>query len=186
MGDFLLVALVIWFAMELGLLVFKRAGRSARKADCASLGMIWLLILLGNGTGVYLGSLRIGYVDLAPQFCYYAGTSLILLGVVLRLVAILQLKQFFTVNVALRADHRIISSGLYRVLRHPSYTGSLISFAGLGISFSNWLSVVVIFTPVCLAFLNRIRIEEAELEGHFGEEYREYQRRTRRLIPGVW
>jgi protein-S-isoprenylcysteine O-methyltransferase Ste14 len=75
---------------------------------------------------------------------------------------------------------------LYKHLRHPAYTGALIAHLGLGLSFSNWFSLVLSFVPYLLAVVYRIRVEEQALSDAFGEKYFEYSRETKRLIPRLF
>ncbi|MGA9118248.1 MAG: isoprenylcysteine carboxylmethyltransferase family protein, partial [Bacteroidota bacterium] len=103
-----------------------------------------------------------------------------------RWLAILSLKRQFTVDVSIAEDHRIIRTGMYRFVRHPAYAGSLLSFLGLALCFSNYVSMVIIFVPICLAFLYRIHVEEEALINAFGSQYLDYCASTRRLIPGIF
>ena len=80
----------------------------------------------------------------------------------------------------------MIKDGLYRHIRHPSYTGVLLSIVGLAVSFASWASLVAIVVPVFSAMAYRIHVEEAALVAGLGDEYREYQRTTSRLVPGVY
>ena len=114
------------------------------------------------------------------------GIVLIIVGLAVRWAAILTLRKYFTVDVAILSDHKIVMTGLYRYVRHPAYLGSLLSFLGLGISFSNWLSALVIFVPITGAFVYRIRVEERALDASLGDAYRQYQTSTKRLIPGIF
>ncbi|MFQ5583375.1 MAG: methyltransferase family protein, partial [Calditrichia bacterium] len=104
----------------------------------------------------------------------------------LRWWAIFTLRKYFTVNVAIVEGHKIIQKGLYKKIRHPSYSGSLISFLGLGITFASWASILIIFIPIYIAFLHRINIEERALLAEFGDEYRNYMNHTARLIPKLY
>jgi protein-S-isoprenylcysteine O-methyltransferase Ste14 len=80
----------------------------------------------------------------------------------------------------------VISSGPYRLIRHPSYTGFLITLLGFGLSFTNnWLSLLVIMGCALLGFSYRIQVEEHVLQAQLGQRYQEYMRRTKRLIPFV-
>jgi len=116
----------------------------------------------------------------------YLGLFLIISGVVIRIAAIRTLGNFFTVNLAIHNDHQLIKKGLYKFIRHPSYTGSLLSFVGLGVSFNNWLSLVVIFIPILISFLYRIKVEEKLMLQQFGSEYINYQKNTKRIIPLIY
>lgn len=76
--------------------------------------------------------------------------------------------------------------GIYKYVRHPAYTGSLLSFYGFGISLNNWVSLLVVVIPVTAAFLYRMRVEEAMLSASMGAVYDEYKKQTYRLIPGIY
>jgi protein-S-isoprenylcysteine O-methyltransferase len=90
------------------------------------------------------------------------------------------------VNVAVAADHQLVDSGPYRWIRHPSYSGLVLIFLGLGLSGGNWLSLLLVLLPPLLVLQRRIRIEEAVLRGALGNAYVRYCARTRRLIPFVY
>ena len=93
---------------------------------------------------------------------------------------------FFTTTVAVAAEQTVIEAGPYRLVRHPSYTGFLITLLGFGLSLTNnWLSVLVIMGGALLGFSYRIYVEERVLQEHLGQRYQEYMRRTKRLIPFV-
>ena len=80
----------------------------------------------------------------------------------------------------------LIEKGLYKFIRHPAYTGSLLTFLGFGLTFSNWLSALVLFVPLTGVFLYRIHVEEQALTEFFGDAYLQYRRRTKRLFPGIY
>ena len=113
------------------------------------------------------------------------GGVLFILGLILRWYSIIYLGQIFTVNVTIAADHRVIDTGPYRFVRHPSYSGSLLEFLGFGIIFGNWLSLVLLVLPVGLAFAAASR-SRAGAGGALGEAYLRYIARAERLIPGVY
>ena len=109
-----------------------------------------------------------------------------LLGTTLRWMAILTLRNYFTMNVTIFEDHQIVKHGLYKYLRHPSYSGLLVRYLGLGLAFGNWLSVLCLFVPLIGAVLYRIHVEEMALNQALGSQYAEYSRTTMRLIPKVY
>jgi protein-S-isoprenylcysteine O-methyltransferase Ste14 len=100
--------------------------------------------------------------------------------------AIWRLGRFFTVNVAIAADHQLIDSGPYRLVRHPSYTGALFAFFGIVLTMGNWLSLLVVMLPVFAVFVYRMNVEERALISGLGDSYRAYITRTKRLIPFVY
>ncbi|MCJ7498442.1 MAG: isoprenylcysteine carboxylmethyltransferase family protein, partial [candidate division Zixibacteria bacterium] len=146
--------------------------------DKSSLRFLWTTIIICVFIGVFLGVWRIGWrIGYIPvKFISLTGLVLIVLGLIVRWTAILTLKKYFTVDVSIQSNHKIIDKGIYKFIRHPAYAGSLLSFLGLGLVFSNWLSTLVIFIPILIAFIYRIRVEEKALIQAFGEEYINYSK----------
>ena len=114
------------------------------------------------------------------------GIALIVAGVIIRAIAIATLWRYFSVDVTIRKDQALIQHGPYALVRHPAYTGSLLSFIGLGVAFGSWLSLAIVTVAAFAGFAYRIAIEERALVEHFGDAYRSYSARTKRLIPGVF
>lgn len=71
-------------------------------------------------------------------------------------------------------------------IRHPSYTGALVVFLGLGLCIANWASPAAMLIPTLLVFSRRIRVEEQALPGALGEPYLNYMQRTKRLVPAIY
>ena len=159
---------------------------SGNERDQKSLRVLWLTIIPSVVLGVVVGIWGIGYVTWFAPIAFPLGLTFISVGLLLRWWAVYTLRKFFTANVAILPDHQLITFGIYSVLRHPAYTGSLLSFLGLGVVFSNWLSMTIIFIPIFLAFRYRIQVEEAVLQETFGAAYEAYARKTKRLLPGVY
>ncbi len=116
----------------------------------------------------------------------YAAEALLLVlmaaGIGLRFYAIRTLGKYFTVTVRTHQAQRVIETGPYRLVRHPSYSASLLTFAGMCLALANWLVLVTIVFPV-MGFAYRIRVEEAVLLDALGDDYRRYMRHTKRLVP---
>ena len=112
--------------------------------------------------------------------------AVLVAGLLVRISAILTLGRQFSANVATHAAQTIERRGLYRIVRHPSYLGMEIVFLAIGIHARNWLCLAICVIPPTLAVLWRIHVEEIALRGAFGEEYAEYSRTTKRLIPGLY
>lgn len=128
---------------------------------------------------------RLDITGLRPQV-FYAGLLLMVTGLVFRFVAIRQLGAYFVPEVVIQPGQRVYQGGLYRYLRHPSYTGTLITVVGYGLALTNWLSLLIMLTVFFKVYLVRMLVEEAALMDAFGEEYRNYMRRTKRIIPFVF
>ena len=115
-----------------------------------------------------------------------AGLVALALGIALRSWAMVALGRFFTFAVSIQADHRVVRTGPYRVVRHPGYAGSILALAGLGLALENWLSLLALVGLPLAGFLVRIPSEERTLTAALGDDYREYAAGTARLLPGVW
>lgn len=123
----------------------------------------------------------------ASQLGGVMGVVVMWLGIALRRWSIWTLGVFFRRDIAVQEGHRVIQRGPYRVVRHPSYSGDLLTFLGLGAALANWSSVVVCFVPPLIGYGRRLLVEEEVLGEGLGEEYASYKGRTRwRLVPGVW
>jgi protein-S-isoprenylcysteine O-methyltransferase Ste14 len=175
---------IIWFFSEVILSRLLRSGNSI-DYDKSSLRILWITIILSIAIGLFLHFKSVGQLNYLPFLSYYIGILLIFGGLIIRWIAILTLKKSFTVNVSVSENQTIIRSGIYKSIRHPSYLGSLLSFLGLGLAFNNWITLLIIFLPICLAFLYRIEVEEDTLRKAF-PDYTEYMQHTKRLIPGVY
>ncbi len=116
----------------------------------------------------------------------WLGIGVMIVGLLLRAWSIRHLGEFFTVDVAVAPHHRLIESGPYKRLRHPSYTGLLIVVAGMGLCFGNLLSILALLVPFAALAIWRMRVEEEALASGLGSPYREYMQRTKRLIPGIY
>jgi protein-S-isoprenylcysteine O-methyltransferase len=123
----------------------------------------------------------------APEAAWFwSGVFVALIGAGLRAWAIRTLGELFTRDVMIREAHIVVSGGPYRVLRHPSYTGTGLIMLGFGLILGSWLSLVVVVTAFAIAHLPRILHEERVLGARFGSEYDEFARKRRRLVPFLW
>jgi protein-S-isoprenylcysteine O-methyltransferase len=176
----------IYGLSELGLLITRRSGSKTNSRDRNSLALLWGVILISLAIGIFVA--RFCPAETLPhrRTIYLIGLLLFAGGIILRWYSIARLGRFFTVDVAITRQHRLIDSGPYRFIRHPSYTGALIAFLGFGLSLGNWLSILLVTLPIFGAFLWRIQIEESVLLESLGDDYRTYINRTKRLIPFVY
>ena len=178
---------LLFFASEFALGRWRRSsGAGGREMDRGSLSMLWRVIGVAITAAVLVSALRIGPRLPGGVPWGWAGVAVWVVGAALRWWAIRHLGRFFTVDVAVADGHRVVDDGPYRFVRHPSYTGLLLEFAGLGLALDNPLSLTLMIFPTLLALLHRIRIEETVLRTNLGEPYAAYMRRTKRLIPLVY
>ena len=114
------------------------------------------------------------------------GVVIAWLGLLLRWWSFVSLGQYFTLVVMTSADQPVVDRGPYRVVRHPSYTGLFLAFAGVGLMLGNWVSTVGAVGLVLIALIYRLRLEERALSAALGDRYREFAASRARLIPFVW
>ncbi|WP_405996998.1 methyltransferase family protein [Streptomyces sp. NBC_00829] len=113
-----------------------------------------------------------------------AALAVFVAGVVLRLTAVRQLGRFYSHKVRTLADHRIVQSGPYRMIRHPAYCGMVIAHIGFTVVFLNPISAAATAGLLIPAVVHRIRVEERTLMSLRG--YPAYAHCRKRLIPAVW
>jgi protein-S-isoprenylcysteine O-methyltransferase Ste14 len=185
-GIIVTIVSVLWLGSEIILARTRHSQPTDSRFDRSSLRILWATILTSVTIGVFLGFQRDGYFGEGSGIFPAVGVIAILCGLLVRWFAIMSLKHQFTVDVSITKDHRIVSDGIYRCVRHPAYAGSMLSFLGLGLCFANYLSIAMIFLPICSAFLYRIHVEEKTLMKTFGDDYLHYCESTKRLIPGIF
>ena len=183
----LIAVSAVWVGCEILLMFLKRSGKDTSRQDRGSMTALWVTIAASCFLGGFAASVSATRMPRGIRiYAFFGGLALIVLGFALRLAAIFTLRRYFTVDVAIAKDHKVIDTGLYGIVRHPSYVGSFISFLGLGLAFVNWLSLAIVVIGPTIAFAYRIRIEERALIDALGDEYRAYAARTKRFIPGVF
>ncbi|MGH7741016.1 MAG: methyltransferase family protein [Candidatus Eiseniibacteriota bacterium] len=182
--------LALFFAWPVAEYVLGRLRRARREShdvqDRGSQALLWAAIAISVTAGMFAQRIGTGGFGLTLMARGRLALALLVAGLSLRVWAIVALGKFFTVQVALHSDHRVVRAGPYRWLRHPSYSGALIAFAGLGVLAGNAWSLGITLLGTGAAFAYRIAVEERALRARLGEEYVEYSRVTKRLVPFVY
>ncbi len=183
----LMTLIALFPVSEIALAVFRRARtRTAHVEDQGSLRLLWLVIAASLCAAIALRWVPSPGLPLSTDHRRLLSVLLLAAGLALRWAAILTLGRFFTVDVAIHSDHQLVQAGVYGFIRHPSYTGMLIAFLGLGVFFGSWASLLALVVPITLAVVNRIAKEEEALLKAFGAPYVAYCARTKRLVPGLY
>lgn len=132
-------------------------------------------------------SLLFGYygIGLLPSWAYYLGILLSTLGFGLWIWGRMTLGRYWSPEVVIYRSHNIIQRGPYRFMRHPTYTGDLLVLLGIGLAAQSWAATLIIALLGAIGFGYRIKAEEKALIGEFGEEYLNYSKKVKRLIPFV-
>lgn len=156
---------------------------SGRREDVRNrwiLPPLLVLSLLLGWLPAYTERRGIGTID--GDAVRYLGLALFVVGSVLRVVAVFVLGRRFSGLVAIQEDHELVTTGLYRVIRHPSYLGLLLGLFGWVLVFRSGIGVLVSLLMIP-PLVSRMNSEEALLESEFGPRYADYRRRTWRLLP---
>ena len=184
--NLLLIISIIWVLSEIILSRLLRANDSHNDYDKSSLKILWITICISITLGIIFRNSTFTLTSQYVSLIYHSGLFLICTGLIIRWIAILKLKKSFTVNVSVTENQMIVQSGIYKQIRHPSYLGSLLSFAGLALVFNDWLTFAIIFIPILFAFMYRIQIEEKLLSQVFGAQYTDYIENSKKLIPKIF
>lgn len=186
MNSLFTIVYIIWALSEIFINRFLRSKANDKKnQDKNSLAFIWITIVIANTAAIFI-SMKYYFPISLFQTIRYFGLTLILTSIILRSVVINSLGKYFTVDVTIRQGHQLKKDGFYKYLRHPSYSASLLSFIGFGISLNNWISLIIVVAAILFAFIRRINVEEKALMEHFGKEYTDYKKETYRLIPFIY
>ena len=172
---------------EIVLGLLKRANsRESSVHDQGTLRVIWVVVSVSLVIASIVKNVSSTRLPIPVELSDMLSITLTISGLALRLLSIVTLGRYFTVNVAIHPDQHVITTGPYRFIRHPSYTGLLVAFLGLGMYFANWLSLLFLLVPITVATLYRIKKEEEILLKVLGPPYQAYCKETKRLIPWLF
>lgn len=169
---------------EVLLLVLKRSkkGMVKSQSDGKSLLFLWVIIFACLTIGNIIARKHI-WITGDPVVAEILGVAIIFTGFIIRWMAIIQLGNMFTVDVAISSDHVLKTDGIYKIVRHPSYLGLILIIAGLALLLNNVLASIIIIIPIFLITNYRISVEEKVLEGEFDNQYRQYKLKVKKIIP---
>jgi protein-S-isoprenylcysteine O-methyltransferase Ste14 len=176
-----MILFCVWILSEIINTLFSRKNSQTTNKDKGSCGVIiavfWSVLFIAFtlrsfGIGIFGGSLQ------------YTGLILLAIGTILREWSIWALGKHFTGQVQVREKAKLVTNGPYNYIRHPSYTGGMLSLIGIPLAIGTWLGVLIAFIFSLIAYQYRIRVEEETLQEAFGSEYEEYKNRTYKLFPG--
>ena len=178
---------IFWLAGEIFIAIATRRTDSAHdRHDRGTQMLLWIVIVLSLTLN---GFLRAGLPAGLRWHQPWVGPislTLLAIGLAVRTTAIVTLGRWFTANVVTHPDQKLQRTGLYGLVRHPSYLGLEIILLATGLHGDSWLALIAAFVPPTIALLYRIHVEETALKGAFGPEYEAYRRSTKRLIPGIY
>ncbi len=156
------------------------ADRGSTRAIGSTFGVALIALLMAP----LLNWLKVG--RMRSKVLPWSGIGGMVAGLILRIWALRILGAFYTRTLKTSEEQRLIEDGPYRLIRNPGYLGDLLFWPGAGLAVGNWGVLAVILFPMLWAYRKRIEAEEKMLAEAFPREYKEYARRTWRLIPFVY
>jgi protein-S-isoprenylcysteine O-methyltransferase Ste14 len=179
------VVFYAWIGAEFWLGYRRRLASGATSHDAGSrtllISSVWGSVALGIGLAFALPDAA---VQRGRTVVFVGGLVLMVAGLALRWYSIRVLGTSFTCEVSTRPGQQVVESGPYRWVRHPSYTGGLLTTLGVLVCCCNLASLGALIVVVA-GYAYRIRVEERALAKEIGPAYSDYMRRTKRLIPFV-
>jgi protein-S-isoprenylcysteine O-methyltransferase Ste14 len=179
------IVVLLWLVSEVT--IAARAGRrvGARTHDRLSRPALAIGVALAVWLGVvFARTVRWAAITGARPVAIAAGVVVALVGIAVRQYAVASLGRYFTTHVMTSPDQKVVETGPYHYIRHPSYTGLLLTVLGVLLTLGNWISLAC-FVIALPGFAYRMKVEEGALSEALGEAYRDYMRRTKRLVPYI-
>ncbi len=176
-------AVVFWGVLVLWVLAFliwavrHSEKKGKRRQDLLPLNALAIVV------GIAIAYARIGAL---PNWLFYPGELLFVVGTAFALWSMSLLGRYESAYVQVLPDHNVIENGPYRHIRHPGYLGQIVAFIGLGLALQSWVGLLVILIVPGSLFAYRLRIEEQLLVAELGDNYVNYMKRTKRLLPFIW
>jgi protein-S-isoprenylcysteine O-methyltransferase Ste14 len=179
--------LIVFFLLEQRIRFKSRINPSGERRDHGSHPLLILFVGVGIGAGFVLASsVPSAAIPDARWALFVLGLILMCTGIAIRQWAIVTLGNFFTVDVRVHPGQTVIEGGPYRWVRHPAYTGLILTIIGIGLALGNWLALLVLAIVPTIGLVARIHFEERALLNELGEPYRRFAATRARLFPGLW
>ena len=149
---------------------------------------LWF-ITLGMIAAFYLSPVEYRYLSaVLPRNAWLSlsGMGLVALGIALFVWARRTLGKNYSGHISVKNGQALVQSGPYRFIRHPAYAGYLLMALGISLGYSSLTGLTSVLALLLPGLIYRMKVEEKLLNNHFGDAYRQYICKTKRLIPGIW
>ncbi|MHA2339062.1 MAG: methyltransferase family protein [Candidatus Hodarchaeales archaeon] len=114
------------------------------------------------------------------------GSIIIIIGGIITLISRIQLERFASGVLMIQEDHKLITTGIYKYIRHPIYTGGLLQALGLYLAFHSIIITILALIIFFWLYHSRAQYEEQILEEEFGDEFRNYKKNSKKMIPFIY
>jgi protein-S-isoprenylcysteine O-methyltransferase Ste14 len=180
-----LVGLLTWVGYEV---VLRSRDAStlnwrARSGDRGSTYLLLASYVAATALDTALRPIAAGHLQ---QQWRWAGVAMVIAGLLLRAWGMRTLGSSYTRTLRTRDGQSLVQDGPYRLIRHPGYAGSLLTWTGYALGTGNWISAILTAALLLAAYTWRISAEEKLLATTFGPEYSQYRQHTRRLVPFLY
>lgn len=184
----------VWRVIRYGDLVDRSEDRQVKNPGGRIASLITVVGLVGvHWLAIYTFATQERVADLVPdryiiqmdRLYSIVGLMSIVAAIIVSQVAIKTLGKFFD-RLTIKSDHRLVTEGIYRYVRHPIYTSYILLFLGFCLLLQSLWGLSLLVAVCTIWFSNRIGIEEQMLADEFGEEYQVYCQTTKRLFPGIY
>jgi protein-S-isoprenylcysteine O-methyltransferase Ste14 len=184
----LIIASAIWIFAEVYLVLRDNArGKGKTTIDRRTRNYNFISLVIAISSAAIVSWIPLFQFNRrGKSIVFWIGVIIICLGLFLRYWSIHILGKYFSTTIELEESQKIVQKGPYKWIRHPSYSGIILFSIGYGIAVQNWLSLIIAVSLPTIALLYRIKIEEETLAKGVGTEYEVYQKKTKKLIPGIW
>ncbi len=181
------IAYWAWIVTEtLAAILLRTRSAGGKLQDRGTLYLLWAVIAASITCGDWYGGTHPHTIAHGAPSVITTAVTVFVFGLVIRWIAILTLGKAFSVNVAIRTEQTLQQSGIFRLVRHPSYTGLVLIFFAIGLFTRNWIGLAIVVLPTLAALIYRMHVEEQALIQAYGKQYTDYMRTTKRLIPGIY
>ena len=165
--------------------IFKTGAVKVHKVKVKKKESFWIMFIIYLiCLGIIIGS----FIKLRPATTWYnyIGVAMIFIGGLIRIYARKALDRFFSFEVVIQKGHKLVTTSVYKIVRHPMYLSMTLILFGLAIALSSIYGVIALVLLYIPAMLYRINAEEELLIKEFGREYLAYMERTKKIIPKVY
>ena len=184
-AGFVIVIVCFFVCEQIGGVIIpaiKRRGARVQRRNVGSNTMVFISWIAVLCVPIILAKMDFA---LLPDWVYYVGIAFMVAGTVFRQWAMAVLGRFFSGVIGVQTEQKVVETGPYRLIRHPSYTGVLIFVAGMGLAVQSWVAILVEIAIFGVVYGYRMFVEEKVLIDELGNSYVEYMKRTKRVIPRI-
>lgn len=175
-----------WTLLEISIAVKTRVPCSGNEQKYRSEKLIWLVVCVAILGALGFKQLQLMKLPIPYLPRQWLALLIFSLGLGLRFHAVFSLGRFFSTTAVTQHQHVLIEHGAYRWIRHPAYSGLLVSFFAAGLAMGDVLALTMLVFPIAYVLNQRIAVEEQLLIEHFGQLYSDYCQRTKKLFPWVY